>query len=550
MRLAYANRGPSPFVSESDTEPRDSTEGNWGAFSIETFTSATPLQYTHEDASGWLEYLAQFGERNFWFADDGVKVWAYEEEFDNWQDRYGLDAAMAVYHSGHGTMLHDGTFVAPMGGVWNDRSEARSSTMQLGNEKANYIFFSTCLSLRVLDGHSPNRSWAGPNHGFRMIFGFETVSIDDPNYGAYFWQEWRKGKTLTQSWLDASWRISTGQSPSVAACGATREEAVARLDSERFLSRDHVPDDWWAWRWYNPARMERRRLQQVPPHPEAVQLAPRSPDEELESLGRQAGLDGSVPEEVDVERQGAVGFSVRGRTIGTGPQANRWMRLAEPNRDNTIPIGVEAAAETARAFTERNGYTDLVLESVHEVMECCGTRTGEVEEPRVVETMVTFRQSFAGVPVVTPGRGEVRVSVDNDGDVVSAQISTREFVRSTRDLTSSITDPVADGQSARQQPAPLLRDHGEALDAAQERLLAELSVHGTSGGNGAQGMQGTQGITAAGGPEIEARDVPGTTEVGYEIEGNEAYLVARKQIEVGPAGGFVTRRWVVAPLAR
>ena len=44
----------------------------------------------------------------------------------------------------------------------------------------------------------------------------------------------------TQAWLDASWRISTAQAPSVAACGATREEAVHRLNSERLLSPDHV----------------------------------------------------------------------------------------------------------------------------------------------------------------------------------------------------------------------------------------------------------------------------------------------------------------------
>lgn len=49
--------------------------------------------------------------------------------------------------------------------------------------------------------------------------------------------------------------------------------------------------------------------------------------------------------------------------------------------------------------------------------------------------------------------------------------------------------------------------------------------------------------------------MPGSAEVGYEVEGNEAYLVARKQIEIGPYDApeeesFVTRRWVTARLAR
>lgn len=533
MPITYADRGPSPFgVVQPGAGVRDSTDGRWGAFSIETFANVNPLRFTHEDASGWLEYLTQFGDRNFWFADEGVKVWAYEETFDNWQDRYGMDAVMAVYHSGHGTMLPDGTFVAPMGGVWNNRSEARSSSMQLGNEKANYVFFSTCLSLRVLDGHSPNRTWAASNLGFRMLFGFETVSIDDPNYGKYFWEEWRKGKTLTQAWLDASWRISTRQAPSVAACGATREEAVNRLNSERLFSADHVSDEWWAWRWYNVARTERRRTLQIPLHPEAVQLAPRALSDELATLEQQAQFDGAAPDEVQVDRQGVLSVSARNRTIGTGPQANRWLQFAEPNRDNTVPISEDAAVEAARDFADQNGYADLLLESVHEVMECCGTRSGEVEQPCLVETLVTFRQAFGGLPVITPGRGEVRVSVDNDGRVVSANISTREFVRSTAHLTSSIADPVTADAHGAEQTQPAVRDPQEALDAAQARVLAELSLRSDHG------------------PELQVRDVPGSTEVGYEIEANEAYLVARKQIEIGPEGGFVTRRWVVAPLAR
>ncbi|MEW2114180.1 DUF6345 domain-containing protein [Streptomyces sp. NPDC005474] len=271
------------------------------------------------------------------------------------------------------------------GGVWDNRSEATSSSMQLGNEKANYIFFSTCLSLRVLDGHSPNRTWAASNLGFRMLFGFESESVDDPNYRKYFWEEWRKGKTFTQAWLDASWRISTAQAPSVAACGATREEAVNRLDSERLLSPDHVSDEWWAWRWYNVARAARERTLLLPLHPQAVQLAPRALSDELAELEQHAQFDGAAPDEVQVERQGVLSVSADNRTIGTGPQANRWLQFADPNRANTTPISEDAAVEAARNFADQNGHADLVLERVHEVMECCGTRSGEVEQPRLVE---------------------------------------------------------------------------------------------------------------------------------------------------------------------
>ncbi|MGB8945061.1 MAG: hypothetical protein WCD21_33240, partial [Streptomyces sp.] len=78
--------------------------------------------------------------------------------------------------------------------------------------------------------------------------------------------------------------------------------------------------------------------------------------------------------------------------------------------------------------------------------------------------------------------------------------------------------------------------------AAQRKLLAELAAVTAD-------EQSGQGAAARREPEV--RDVPGTFDVGYEIEGNEAYPAARKLIEIGAADSmFVTRRWVVAALAR
>lgn len=163
MRMIYADQGPSPLeTGKPGATDRDSTFGWWGAFSIQKFVNQNPLSHTHEDATGWLAYLQQFYDRNFWFADAGAQVWAYEETYDNWQDRYGVDAVVAVYHSGHGGMDGNGVFFAPLGAKWDNRSDAVSNRMAFGNEKANYVFWSTCSSLRVLDGHSPSVRGPGP----------------------------------------------------------------------------------------------------------------------------------------------------------------------------------------------------------------------------------------------------------------------------------------------------------------------------------------------------------------------------------------------------
>ncbi len=114
----------------------------------------------------------------------------YEEAFDNWQDTYGTDAVVAFYHSGHGNMDGNGVFKAPLGSKWDNRDWAFSNRMSLGNETVRYLFWSTCFSLRVFGAHNPIRTWHNVNQGFRMLFGFETTSVDNPNYGKFFWEEW------------------------------------------------------------------------------------------------------------------------------------------------------------------------------------------------------------------------------------------------------------------------------------------------------------------------------------------------------------------------
>lgn len=554
MRMIYSDRGPSPLdLGKPGETPRDSTFGWWGAFSVEHFVNQVTLTYTHEDATGWLAYLQQFYDRNFWFADDGVKVWAYEETYDNWQDRYGMDAVAAVYHSGHGGMYNDGTFIAPLGGTWDNRSDALSSNMRLGNEKVNYVFWSTCNSLRVLDGHSPVRTWATPNLGFRMIFGFESTSVDDPNYGANFWKYWRGGQTFADAWLNASWEISTHQAPSVAASGTTQDEAVNRLNSERSFSRDHVADNWYAWRWFYARDAIREPLMRLPGEPQLIQLAPREPSSELAVLGQVAQFPEAALSEVQVERQGVLSATSGDRHISTGPGAVRWAKLAEPNRRNTERISTEHAIATARTFAQQHADgAELIVDSVHDLMENSGSKSGEIGEPRTVETMVTFRQSFHDIPVITPGRGEIRVSVDNDGTVVQAMISTRKQTGSSPQLTSLVAEPQPGARGAGREAAPPVpADPRQALAAEERRILAELSARAAVGPKGAVLSDAQRQARAqAGSQQIESRDVPGTMQVGYEIEGNQAYLAARKLIEIGPEGGFVTRRWVIAPLAR
>ena len=48
------------------------------AGSLESFSSARGLTYTHEDANGFLDYPTSFQAANYWFKDAGVQVWGWQ----------------------------------------------------------------------------------------------------------------------------------------------------------------------------------------------------------------------------------------------------------------------------------------------------------------------------------------------------------------------------------------------------------------------------------------------------------------------------------------
>lgn len=125
-----------------------------GACSLQQFAAAGSLSHTHEDAQGFLDNVGQTQPPNFWFKESAVQYWSYSEPYDNWQDTYGADAVAVFYHSGHGGMADDAVFTAPLGADWGNRTSVNSSDLVLGNEMLRYIYWSTCCSLRVHDGHS------------------------------------------------------------------------------------------------------------------------------------------------------------------------------------------------------------------------------------------------------------------------------------------------------------------------------------------------------------------------------------------------------------
>ena len=404
----------------------------YGACSIETFAGGVgSLAYTHEDAEGFLDYPTRFRNANFWYKDGNVRPWLYGEAFDNWQDTYGADSVTAFYHSGHGGMDANGVFSIPTGGVWGGSSWANSGQMFLGNEEARYLFFSTCLSCRVLGGHSPTRTWWDHCLGFRMLFGFETVSVDNPDYGKFFWEEWKANKSFSQAWLDASWRISHHQAPSVVAVGANQAEATARLNSERIFNRAAVTRNWMQWRWYAAAaaNMAVLRQSQVPTQLSRIEFRPtENRMAEVQRIAGELGFARKGFDEAGIDPAGNIIVTSGDKKVVVRSDGSRDYMLETVNLDNRQAISVAKARQIAEDTVRGlNLGQDLKVDTIRVGHTAGGTSagSGQFDKGHPTDVGVFFRPVIDGLSNVNHDHGNLMVSVDNDGTVTSLRDTTR-----------------------------------------------------------------------------------------------------------------------------
>jgi hypothetical protein len=507
----------------------------YGAFSLQQFCDVGSLSQTHADADGFLAYVRQFNAPNYWYKDAGVKVWAYGDPYDEWQDTYGTDAVRVFYHSGHGGMDANGVFYAPMGAAWagNDCTAISSNMNSLGDHYGRYVFWSTCLSCRVLDGNSPIRTWGAVNRGFRMLFGFETTSVDDPNYGKNFWNHWRTGKSFSQAWLDASWDISHSQAPSVTACGATADEAKNRVFNERFFYPDQVRTDWWWWRWYYAARDARAPQRQVPPSILLAKLQPVDPrSQSARALASKFGIDVAVG---DAPRAEDNSFRiVQGdQRIACSAEGAIHVQLATPNLLNYSPIDERRASSLAREAIGRYGLdqnVSLVFDRTMLSREAGGTAqgAGRLEGPYTTGTIVQFRQVINGLPVLNPERGVVRIAFDNDGTPTHVYSSLYPVDALIERPGEEGPTPPPPGGIVMPERGPEPGGYEQGLSTEFRKRLAAWAISGFA--------------------PVSYATVPDSMEVGYEIQGSEAVMVARSLVEVNFGNGYRKLYWVSSPL--
>lgn len=498
----------------------------YGASSIEDFLgSISDLRYTHEDAEGFLDYPTKFNSANFWRKDSGVQVWMYEEPYDNWQNLYGMDAVMAFYHSGHGGMDDKtGVFYAPMGGVWDNRSWAYSTDMKF-DERLRYLFWSTCLSLRVHDGHNPCRTWskAVGGGGLRMMFGYETTSVDSKKYGSNFWDQWKKGKSFSAAFLDASWAISRNQTPVVAAYGSNSTEARSRLNDERYFTTQAALKGCCAYTWRESSRSRGLKAAKlvVPQNPDVLLLGQTAiEDAFLSKIANKIGITKRTSQSISVGSDGLRKIGTKNVAVFMDQTGTLQLQMAKANYRNGSQISESKASEIARGLIDDLGIAkDIKLtQSVtyNTFMGDTNLKTGKQSDAKVVETIIQFRQVNDKLESLNADSGYVAVSVDNDGKI-------------TR-VTSSLK-PIIDVQKPMKVKVPSKGKEEKVLSLDEQLAVKIERLKREVAGTGALKM-------GADDPKVTVQTI--SDEIGYDFSSNYAKPAQHREVEI-KVGDFAKR---------
>ena len=476
-----------------------------GTTSVEDFQGTqAKLSSTHESADGFRNYLSTWYTPNFARRDSAVSVWQFHDfasyDYDLWNSGgtdLGIDAVRVAWHSGHGGMSSPNRFFAPMGSNWSNNGwNAMSLNMALGgnhnsfgDERLRYLFWDTCNSVMVSGGNDPYSTWGVRAKGLRMVFGYETTSIDSADYGKFFWEEWNKGKSLSTAFMDASWRISTSQSPAVVAFGANQTEASDRLYNERYLYSGAAANNWGQWRWYyarsaasgkgvtlETAQTNAMSRTQARPQPLTIptqariqQVAQQSNSaEEVLELGRTLGIKLDDSSSIQERPLGLRAVQANQVTLVVEQNGNFEMMI-EPTNEPAVGDGEVADEEVISRANEIAAQLSILEGQEYRVSMIRDTKEsggfeGFTAPTRTVEKTIIIDQMIDGVPFIDPNAGHLEVTFDaRNGQTTRVRSSLRRITATVEDNT-----PVTKNSLTQLRQAALQRVGASAkLNATQ-----------------------------------------------------------------------------------
>jgi len=494
----------------------------FGLGSIQDFSGVfgnhgSDLSQTHGDAQGFYDYMHNFYTPNYWFKDAGVQAWQYEEPYDHWKNLYGVDAVLVFYHSGHGNMTPSGVFQAPMGGKWGTESWFFSNhNAKFANQVSRYIFWSTCLSNRVGGGITPVTTWwnVDNNPGFRLLFGFETVSFDNPNYGKFFWNHWKNNESFSTAWLNASWDISHKQSPTAVASGSNQADATSRLFNERLFYWGAVARNYYQWRWYYAASIAARN-KSLPKELKIAELAAAFNQEHVHALSEALDLQGNPA----FSKEGEYSVKDGKNAVTLDSKGNLNVKLAEVNYNNNSQLPESEALKIAEKEIARHQLHagEKYELDVIRLSKTAGSATGPsavADHEHVTDTTVQFRQVINGIPSVNADAGLIRVTIDNDGTVTHLHSSVKRIAKLQSHPKSASIDP------KNERSTSLAKDNELVEKEFNEQLAAYKEV----------------------------RQLEDSEEIGYDVAHTHGRIVKQRVYEVTMEHGLKKLVKIIVPI--
>ena len=429
-----------------------------GTFSVESFQGTHPdLSHAHQSAEGFRDFLATWYPPNFTYRDEQVGTWAYHdlEGSDNWDlwsfegvDR-GIDAVMVVFNSSYGSLSDDGVFSFALGESWQGRGwNARTDSMSIGgndgdfgDERNRYIFWDAGRSVTWSGDRNPYDTWARSANGVRMIFGYDDDPLDSPISGQFFWEEWSKGKPLTNAFLDASWRVDTDQSPCVVAFGATIAEAQTIKETEYQMSWTPVESAAAAWRWYytaktvNPEKQAALSDVDVPGEVATRLIRKRgNSSNEVMDIARSVGIHIADERMIQDRPFGLRRVVTESSTLTVDSDGDYELRINRPTgKTGGAPAGDdESLVARARQIVEQFGLagnSDYRFNDMRYLAENQADVSSAPGEARIVERTVVFDQVIGDLAFIDPDAGRLELTFSADDDqLVGIRSTVREVI--------------------------------------------------------------------------------------------------------------------------
>lgn len=403
-----------------------------GYFVVDHTACGRPnLDEPDSDVWGFINNCASWQKKSFVYGEGDV----WSDDFRSDSDHYpaghlptgfdGVDSVVVAYISTHGRRLDANTARIVAGGTGHGGCTVRSTRMSLGENDLRYLFLSVCQCVST----DPGSIWFGAANGIRAILGYDTDSIDSPDYGKFFFELWKRPRAKTaQSFLDASWRVDHGQTPVAAFFGPNEATASNLRDNEEYFNHSSISSDAIAYTWYDARTLDKDIV-----FPDVSQMTLR-----FAAAGeRPAGADVIArfalhPGALSIGETTVSGDNVCYTTddgsvlVYNTHSGSTDLTLPTFTSTQAVEFADDEAVELASNYLGRVqdklslGPVDTAIElapfEVRHTMTGSATRSGDSTTPTITHATVIFRQIVAGLPTVGTG-GVVEVTLNGAREV-------------------------------------------------------------------------------------------------------------------------------------